>query len=33
MYNQSKIGVGHKKAKESTIILFEEPENHLSHTK
>jgi putative ATP-dependent endonuclease of OLD family len=25
--------LGHKKAKEAIIILFEEPENHLSHTK
>lgn len=30
---KTKLALGHKKAKEANIILFEEPENHLSHTK
>ena len=30
MYN---LALAHKKAKESNLILIEEPENHLSHTK
>lgn len=30
---KTKLALGHKKSKEANIILFEEPENHLSHTK
>jgi putative ATP-dependent endonuclease of OLD family len=30
---KTKLALGHKKAKEANIILFEEPENHLSHSK
>jgi putative ATP-dependent endonuclease of OLD family len=30
---KTKLALGHKKAKEANIILLEEPENHLSHTK
>ena len=30
---KAKLALGHKKAKEANIILFEEPENHLSHGK
>jgi putative ATP-dependent endonuclease of OLD family len=30
---KTKLALGHKKVKEANIILFEEPENHLSHTK
>jgi len=30
---KTKLALGHKKAKEANIILFEEPENHLSYTK
>lgn len=30
---KTKLALGHKKAKESNLILLEEPENHLSHTK
>jgi len=30
---KTKLALGHKKAKEANVILFEEPENHLSHTK
>jgi putative ATP-dependent endonuclease of OLD family len=30
---KTKLALGHKKTKEANIILFEEPENHLSHTK
>lgn len=30
---KTKLALGHKKAKEANILLFEEPENHLSHTK
>lgn len=30
---KTKLALGHKKSKEANIILLEEPENHLSHTK
>lgn len=30
---KTKLALGHKKAKEANIILLEEPENHLSHSK
>ncbi|GFN30446.1 ATP-dependent nuclease [Paenibacillus xylaniclasticus] len=30
---KTELALGHKKAKEATVILIEEPENHLSHTK
>lgn len=30
---KTKLALGHKKSKEANIILIEEPENHLSHTK
>jgi putative ATP-dependent endonuclease of OLD family len=30
---KTKLALGHRKTKEANIILFEEPENHLSHTK
>ncbi len=30
---KTKLALAHKKAKEANIILLEEPENHLSHTK
>ena len=30
---KTKLALGHKKAKEANLILLEEPENHLSHTK
>lgn len=30
---KTKLALGHKKSKEASIILLEEPENHLSHTK
>jgi len=30
---KTKLALNHRKAKEASIILFEEPENHLSHTK
>lgn len=30
---KTKLALSHKKAKEANVILFEEPENHLSHTK
>ncbi len=30
---KTNLALAHKKAKESNLILFEEPENHLSHTK
>jgi putative ATP-dependent endonuclease of OLD family len=30
---KTKLALSHKKAKEATIILLEEPENHLSHSK
>ncbi|MCL2246738.1 MAG: AAA family ATPase [Lentimicrobiaceae bacterium] len=30
---KTKLALGHKKAKTANIILLEEPENHLSHTK
>lgn len=30
---KTKLALGHKKAKEANVILMEEPENHLSHTK
>lgn len=30
---KTKLALGHKKAKEANVILLEEPENHLSHTK
>lgn len=30
---KTKLALGHKKTKEANIILLEEPENHLSHTK
>jgi putative ATP-dependent endonuclease of OLD family len=30
---KTNLALGHKKAKESNLILIEEPENHLSHTK
>lgn len=30
---KTELALGHKKAKEATTILIEEPENHLSHTK
>jgi putative ATP-dependent endonuclease of OLD family len=30
---KTKLALGHKKAKEANIILFEEPENHLSHSR
>lgn len=30
---KTKLALGHKKSKEANILLLEEPENHLSHTK
>jgi putative ATP-dependent endonuclease of the OLD family len=30
---KTKLALGHKKAKQASIILLEEPENHLSHSK
>ena len=30
---KTKLALGHKKSKEANIVLLEEPENHLSHTK
>lgn len=30
---KTKLALGHKKAKEANLILLEEPENHLSHSK
>ncbi|HPE74778.1 MAG TPA: AAA family ATPase [Draconibacterium sp.] len=30
---KTKLALGHKKAKEANVILMEEPENHLSHSK
>jgi len=30
---KTKLALGHKKSKEANMILLEEPENHLSHTK
>lgn len=30
---KTKLALGHKKAKQANMILLEEPENHLSHTK
>jgi putative ATP-dependent endonuclease of the OLD family len=30
---KTKLALGHKKSKEANVILIEEPENHLSHTK
>lgn len=30
---KTKLALGHKKSKEANLILLEEPENHLSHTK
>ncbi|MDR1897470.1 MAG: AAA family ATPase [Prevotellaceae bacterium] len=30
---KAKLALGHKKAKEANLILFEEPENHLAHSK
>jgi len=30
---KTKLALGHKKAKEANILLLEEPENHLSHSK
>lgn len=30
---KTKLALGHKKSKEANVILLEEPENHLSHTK
>jgi putative ATP-dependent endonuclease of OLD family len=30
---KTKLALGHKKAKEANIVLIEEPENHLSHSK
>jgi putative ATP-dependent endonuclease of the OLD family len=33
MHNKTKLALGHKKSNEANLILLEEPENHLTHSR